>query len=223
MSIKGNPVGTTTPRPDWNQNNPKKADFIKNKPDIPVIDITLKQAGKAADAKAVGDALTALPSGGGEAWELIRDDTLTEEVTGGIVVSTDADDNTFALKKLMIEIYTDTNNGVYTSGNVILFLYKNNSTKTPSRIGFIMNAFPTANGKCGYVRIDTEFIGTNAFATFSAVNNKDGFLYSQMEMPSNLMRSQACPLDCENITIFKVDSNVPMHSGTRIVVWGVKA
>ena len=65
MSIKGNPVGTTTPRPDWNQNNPKKADFIKNKPDIPVIDITLKQAGKAADAKAVGDALANLPSGNG--------------------------------------------------------------------------------------------------------------------------------------------------------------
>ena len=68
MSIKGNPVGTTMPRSDWNQNDPKKADFIKNKPDIPVIDITLKQAGKAADAKAVGDALANLPSGGGADW-----------------------------------------------------------------------------------------------------------------------------------------------------------
>lgn len=34
MKIKGNTVGTTTPRPDWNQTDPKKADYIKNKPDI---------------------------------------------------------------------------------------------------------------------------------------------------------------------------------------------
>ena len=32
MKIRGNTVGTTTPRPDFNQNNPRKADFIKNKP-----------------------------------------------------------------------------------------------------------------------------------------------------------------------------------------------
>lgn len=30
--IRGNTVGTTTPRPDWNQTDPTKADFIKNKP-----------------------------------------------------------------------------------------------------------------------------------------------------------------------------------------------
>ncbi len=34
MKIRGNTVGTTTPRPDWNQTNPKRADYIKNKPDI---------------------------------------------------------------------------------------------------------------------------------------------------------------------------------------------
>ena len=34
MKIKGIPVGTTMPRPDWNQNNPMKADYIKNKPDL---------------------------------------------------------------------------------------------------------------------------------------------------------------------------------------------
>lgn len=30
--IPGNPVGTTMPRPDWNQTDPTKADYIKNKP-----------------------------------------------------------------------------------------------------------------------------------------------------------------------------------------------
>ena len=30
--IIGITVGTTTPRPDWNQTDPTKADYIKNKP-----------------------------------------------------------------------------------------------------------------------------------------------------------------------------------------------
>ena len=30
--IRGNTVGTTMPRPDWNQTDPRKADYIKNKP-----------------------------------------------------------------------------------------------------------------------------------------------------------------------------------------------
>lgn len=36
MGIKGNTVGTPTPKSDWLQNNPNKADYIKNKPDIEV-------------------------------------------------------------------------------------------------------------------------------------------------------------------------------------------
>lgn len=33
MKIRGNTIGTTTPRPDWNQSNPKRADYILNKPE----------------------------------------------------------------------------------------------------------------------------------------------------------------------------------------------
>lgn len=33
--IRGNTVGTTMPRPDWNQTDPTAADYIKNKPDLP--------------------------------------------------------------------------------------------------------------------------------------------------------------------------------------------
>lgn len=36
--IRGNTVGTTMPRPDWNQNDPNQADFIRNKPQVPVLD-----------------------------------------------------------------------------------------------------------------------------------------------------------------------------------------
>jgi hypothetical protein len=34
MKIRGNTVGTPVPRPDWTQNDPTKADYIKNKPNV---------------------------------------------------------------------------------------------------------------------------------------------------------------------------------------------
>lgn len=55
MKIKGIPVGTTTPRPDWNQDNPKRADYIKNKP---TPDTTLSVPGMFADAMATGEKIT---------------------------------------------------------------------------------------------------------------------------------------------------------------------
>lgn len=116
------------------------------------LDTTLSKAGKAADAKAVGDALdekqdtliksgasvgqiakitavdssgkpTAweavdMPSGGGtaEEYELIFTDTVTED-TAGYFRDTDANGNTFALKKVILIVFTppyeesDTNYG----------------------------------------------------------------------------------------------------------------
>ena len=34
MSIKGNTVGTTMPRTDWNQTDPTKADYLKGRDDL---------------------------------------------------------------------------------------------------------------------------------------------------------------------------------------------
>lgn len=34
MKIYGIPVGTTLPKPNWEQNDPRKGDYIKNKPEI---------------------------------------------------------------------------------------------------------------------------------------------------------------------------------------------
>ncbi len=39
--VVGNPTVTPMPVPDWNQTNPNKADYIKNKPDI---DKTIQKA-----------------------------------------------------------------------------------------------------------------------------------------------------------------------------------
>ena len=58
MSIKGNTVGTTTPRTNYEQTNPAKADYLKGKD---VLDAAILAAQKAAnDAKtAAGNAKTA--------------------------------------------------------------------------------------------------------------------------------------------------------------------
>lgn len=106
------------------------------------LDATLSEAGKAADAKAVGDALAEkqntliesgatvgqiakitavddsgkptawqavdMPSGGGgtdEEYELIFTDTVTED-TAGYSRDTDANGNTFALKKAILIVFT---------------------------------------------------------------------------------------------------------------------
>ena len=49
MKIKGIPVGTTMPRPDWNQTDPKKADYILNKPIPDTTYITPKMYGAKGD------------------------------------------------------------------------------------------------------------------------------------------------------------------------------
>ena len=60
MSIVGNTIGTTTPRPDWAQTDPKKADYIKNKPDLSGIERAQRTADDAATA--AGNAATAANS-----------------------------------------------------------------------------------------------------------------------------------------------------------------
>ena len=59
MKIKGIPVGTPMPRSDWDQKDPRKADYIRNKPTdlLHGTDTSLAESGRAADAKATGEAL----------------------------------------------------------------------------------------------------------------------------------------------------------------------
>lgn len=61
MKIIGVTVGTTIPKPNYEQTDPTKGDYIKG--DIASIihtDTTLTQNGQVADAKAVGDKFTNL-------------------------------------------------------------------------------------------------------------------------------------------------------------------
>ena len=57
MIIKGNTVGTTMPRSDWGQTNPKSADYIKGKE---IVDEAIQKAQRAAEV-AQATANNALP------------------------------------------------------------------------------------------------------------------------------------------------------------------
>lgn len=54
MKIRGNTVGTTTPRPDWDQTNPNRADYIKNKPDMDKFQEQIEEAEAIAKGRATG-------------------------------------------------------------------------------------------------------------------------------------------------------------------------
>ena len=81
------------PQPDWNQTDETQKDFIKNKPedlahasDIPGIDATLSTEGDAADAKAVGDAITNINS-------LIGEESVSAQIANAIASIPQADWN----------------------------------------------------------------------------------------------------------------------------------
>ena len=57
MKIVGITVGTTLPKPNFDQTDPMKGDFIKGDRSFLKIDSTLTTEGSPADAKAVGVAV----------------------------------------------------------------------------------------------------------------------------------------------------------------------
>lgn len=61
MNIAGNMIGNPVPRPDWAQTDPKKADYINNKPDIQAMQESINNAATAASnaASAASNAATA--------------------------------------------------------------------------------------------------------------------------------------------------------------------
>ena len=158
-------------------------------------------------------------------WRLIRDDTLTE-ASGVYKITTDSEGNAFALKKVMIEVYADTTEGVYPSSGTVLFeLCQGNYDKLWAKTLYSTAPFPTTEGKSSFVRFDAEVIGTNAYTYVLAHKNVDGFAYNQLGNGAAVSRSQAFPLNRDNIGMLMLDygGTGGMHVGTRIVVWGVDA
>ena len=60
MKIIGYTVGTPLPKPNFDQTDPKKGDYIKGDRSFLNIDDTLTNAGSPADAKATGDAISSI-------------------------------------------------------------------------------------------------------------------------------------------------------------------
>ena len=60
MKIIGVTVGTTTPKPNFDQTDPRKGDFIKGDRSFLRVDDTLTESGISADARAVGEAINAV-------------------------------------------------------------------------------------------------------------------------------------------------------------------
>lgn len=99
--IIGITVGTQLPKPNFKQTDPTKGDYIKNKPDFDglkarvsdvedtltsIIDPTLYVEGKAADAKAVGESISAVGS-------LVGDVPVATQITDAISAMPQADWN----------------------------------------------------------------------------------------------------------------------------------
>lgn len=101
MKIRGTTISTPMPRPDWDQTNPKKADYIKNKP----TDYVLSQ-GKTED----GWTYRQLASGLAECWITMEAQPLEE----GMVVQLP-----FGIKSL--NIFKSTDGTTDYNNKVILF------------------------------------------------------------------------------------------------------
>lgn len=110
--IIGITVGTQLPKPNFNQTDPTKGDYIRNKPDFDglksrvkdvedalgsinlEVDTTLSIAGAAADANAVGDAIDQLST-------LVGDTSVSQQITeaindiNGVPAPTTGDDGKF--------------------------------------------------------------------------------------------------------------------------------
>lgn len=72
MSIRGNTVGTPTPRSDWSQTNPKKADFIKNKPTDLLANTEAHLGNKSNPHGVTASQVGALPTYGGDMTGWLR-------------------------------------------------------------------------------------------------------------------------------------------------------
>ena len=166
-----------------------------------------------ATTEYVDDALASLPSGGGETWELIRDDTLTEEVNK---VETRAD---FPMRKFKIMIFSDTTQGVYSNAVVRFMCY---SPRGYRRFIYSNNALPTTNGKYGKAVCHGEIADSVLYAQTS-FNNTCSASYTEDGDPAGNYANIGVQLNGDSIVYIAIEANVPLHAGTRIVMWGVRA
>lgn len=155
-----------------------------------------------------------LPSGGGETWELIRDITF-EEPVNTVDVSTDAEEQPFALLKMKVYAKIIT----YMDDKYTTIKYKINNMITVANI--TVGASSTSTNRCyiGYAEVDEE-IGVRGLA--SGVDSK-----SERAMSSVINVTGKATFNAATITRIAITANdgaKPIGDvGTNIKIYGVKA
>lgn len=86
MKIVGYTVGTPLPKPNFDQTDPRKGDFIKGDRSFITPDDTLTESGRPADAKATGDAINNLQASIDQV-----SDSVSEQIEAAIANKADAE------------------------------------------------------------------------------------------------------------------------------------
>lgn len=120
MKIIGATVGTTTPKPNFDQTDPRKGDYIKGDRSFMTTDDMLAVHGKPADAKATGDAINQMQTS--IDTKIAEIDTSIENITNGAVVVKEAEHAESANEAAYADVATSaTKDG---SGNIITDTYE---------------------------------------------------------------------------------------------------
>lgn len=192
MKITGNTVGTTMPRSDWNQTDPSKADYIKNKPTLGAISTkdTIEKTDLSSDvqttldkaetaATQIGNKVDKVDGKGLSTNDYTTDEknklsgvevgannyslpTATNGVLGGIKVGTGLSMDENGVLSVD-EVTEETVSGQYTDTDRLDFIRE--SDKTPLYIEIHSNADPSVTyGRSYWIKSGFIFFGKNGEA-----------------------------------------------------------
>lgn len=223
--IRGNTVGTPMPRPDWNQSDPKKADYILNKPNIEANEdggISTPSITNCNFVEAHEGNFDTVYVNGEEVlpvkektYELIEDFTLTEE-TDAIRRTTDPNGNAynFSAVRVFTEIPACGGSGV----NHQLYLRLGVAGDSWYYYWCIRDGIKAAENR------DTVFVA----------RNDHGFIDTYGATAQTSQRSAFCAVNTQpflcvkpwknvnqvHLTLFPASLVFPV--GTRIQIWAIR-
>ena len=84
MKIIGATIGTPLPKPNFDQTDPKKGDYIKGDRSFLRVDDTLTEAGISADAKVTGDAISSLQDNIDRVSGLVGESSVADQIADAV-------------------------------------------------------------------------------------------------------------------------------------------
>ncbi len=116
MKIIGATVGTSLPKPNFDQTDPKKGDYIKGDRSFLRVDDTLTESGISADAKVTGDAINNLQANIDQVSDLVGTTPVADQITEAIANKAEVNHNHSALEHA-IDAKVDKVDGMGLSSN----------------------------------------------------------------------------------------------------------